>query len=66
MGIEEIKAPRRPARGSLIDALTAREAFRAVCGGRPQQWLLLWARSLARAQLNSRVEMSDLGKGKPE
>ena len=27
MGIEDITAPRRPARGSLIDALTAREAF---------------------------------------
>lgn len=29
MGIEDLKAPRRPARDLLIDALTAREAFQS-------------------------------------
>ena len=47
MGIEEIKAPRRPARDSLVDALTAREAFQppAAAG---QAMVLIWARSLPR------------------
>ena len=53
MGIEDITAPRRPARGSLIDALTAREAFQpsAAAG---QTIVIDLGQILSRAQLNAR------------